>query len=880
MRRRNVLLAVVLLCTLVNVWFGSAYGRRALTVNSDAVKAAGVQGTEPVLSNVTTFANGSVSVNGILYNPSGHPHDDWDELLHPDSWEFWMFLALVMLCVLGAALAAGLTMGLVSVDIMKLHVTLEADLSDDDEAEERFERDAKREEHLIQRRAEILNGAKCLTGELADIEAELQRVDSANRQRDMEEHQIMKEEKVNAIRILPVVEQRHLLLVTLLLTNAVANECMPIFLDQLVPSWLAIVLSVTFVLVFGEIIPSAIFTGKHHLKIAAFFTPLVQTLMVVTGPVSYPISKLLDYLFGEEEHEAYNKDELKAFIRMHGHREQHQAVIVLRPHSHRSYVLSPPNHPSKEELEQALKDAKLLNLVDQDNKPDLHDARFCGTDEVEFKTWLDRLLREACYTPSHDWGVLMHPMSSERRDMNKPRAHIGFASKDDALEVCNIINTRIASEGGGAWLHGWVRIEAEVAESSHAVRMQKLAEDECAMLCGVIGIGETPAGEAAHLLDEKFDDKTWKIFMLSHNTILDRGVLAEVMRRGHSRVPIYQVNEVDVTIKRESTDESFGLHLALPGPTPADSAPTWGYWNRIGQVVPGSPAARVNLDHTYHVCAVNGVRLKNLESFAKEMKKVGTELKLTVYKDNAEERKRICGMLLAKKLLVISPEDYRMVGDLTERFPLAVAPEETLLEALAKFRQGGSHMAIVTNNPEMLQECWINYRKARLPDPEVIAAAGRKGKQGSSALKKRPKPKDPLAWAAPLTSGQVEVLGILTLEDVLEEFMGDITDETDMVFHTSPSNSVKRMRIKKLTAMSNMLLHDFRPASSRTTRSSGRSIVPHLRQHTSTSSSLTSRFARVKSSALPQNITPLESAHVYHSAPTETTPLLKKRESS
>ena len=50
---------------------------------------------------------------------------------------------------------------------------------------------------------------------------------------------------------------------------------------------------------------------------------------------------------------------------------------------------------------------------------------------------------------------------------------------------------------------------------------------------------------------------------------------------------------------------------------------------------------------------------------------------------------------------MLSPEDYRMVGDVTERFPLAVAPDETLLEALARFRQGDSHMAIVTNNPEV-----------------------------------------------------------------------------------------------------------------------------------------------------------------------------------
>ena len=57
-------------------------------------------------------------------------------------------------------------------------------------------------------------------------------------------------------------KDHHLLLVSLLLVNAAVNEALPIFLDSLVPSWLAIVLSVTLVLFFGEIIPSAIFTGQ------------------------------------------------------------------------------------------------------------------------------------------------------------------------------------------------------------------------------------------------------------------------------------------------------------------------------------------------------------------------------------------------------------------------------------------------------------------------------------------------------------------------------------------------------------------------------------------------------------------------------------------
>jgi ankyrin repeat/SOCS box protein 13/metal transporter CNNM len=68
---------------------------------------------------------------------------------------------------------------------------------------------------------------------------------------------IMKEggsikEKKQAKKILPIVERHHLLLVTLLLANAAAVESMPIFLDQVSSPVVAILVSVTAVLIFGE----------------------------------------------------------------------------------------------------------------------------------------------------------------------------------------------------------------------------------------------------------------------------------------------------------------------------------------------------------------------------------------------------------------------------------------------------------------------------------------------------------------------------------------------------------------------------------------------------------------------------------------------------
>ena len=129
-----------------------------------------------------------------------------------------------------------------------------------------------------------------------------------------------KAEREQAALLLPLVQQHHRLLVSLLLMNACANEALPLFLDKLVPSYVAIILSVTLVLFFGEIIPSAVFTGPNQLKIASSLVPLVRTIMIIVSPIAYPIAKTLDIVLHDEEEShgmnMYNRGELTALVRI------------------------------------------------------------------------------------------------------------------------------------------------------------------------------------------------------------------------------------------------------------------------------------------------------------------------------------------------------------------------------------------------------------------------------------------------------------------------------------------------------------------------------------------------------------------------------------
>ena len=139
--------------------------------------------------------------------------------------------------------------------------------------------------------------------------------------------------------LLPIVERHHRLLVTLLLMNSIANEALPIFLEKLVPSSVAIVLSVTLVLFFGEIIPSAVFTGPNQLKIASRLIPLVQFFLLVLSPIAVPIAKLLDCLLHDDEEEcAYKRGELSALVRIQ-YEERLAAKRKRRAERHEAEIL-------------------------------------------------------------------------------------------------------------------------------------------------------------------------------------------------------------------------------------------------------------------------------------------------------------------------------------------------------------------------------------------------------------------------------------------------------------------------------------------------------------------------------------------------------------
>lgn len=69
-------------------------------------------------------------------------------------------------------------------------------------------------------------------------------------------------QRKQAASVAGVIENHNLLLVTLVLANSAAAQTLPIFFDRITPTYVAILLSVTAILFFGEILPQAVCTGR------------------------------------------------------------------------------------------------------------------------------------------------------------------------------------------------------------------------------------------------------------------------------------------------------------------------------------------------------------------------------------------------------------------------------------------------------------------------------------------------------------------------------------------------------------------------------------------------------------------------------------------
>jgi metal transporter CNNM len=122
-------------------------------------------------------------------------------------------------------------------------------------------------------------------------------------------------ERKYAKAIYPVRVHGNYLLCSILLGNVLVNSIFTILLDDMSSGMVAVVVSTLAIVICGEICPQAV-CSRHGLAIGAKTIYITKTVMVLTAPLAWPLSRLLDLILGEEIATTYTRERLKELVKV------------------------------------------------------------------------------------------------------------------------------------------------------------------------------------------------------------------------------------------------------------------------------------------------------------------------------------------------------------------------------------------------------------------------------------------------------------------------------------------------------------------------------------------------------------------------------------
>ena len=120
----------------------------------------------------------------------------------------------------------------------------------------------------------------------------------------------------DAAKVYAVRKRGNLLLTTLLIGNVAINSTLAIFLGSIASGLVAGLAATGLIVIFGEIIPQAIFS-RFALLLGARIAWLVKIIIFILLPITWPIAWILNKTLGDELATIYSKRELVKIIEEH-----------------------------------------------------------------------------------------------------------------------------------------------------------------------------------------------------------------------------------------------------------------------------------------------------------------------------------------------------------------------------------------------------------------------------------------------------------------------------------------------------------------------------------------------------------------------------------
>lgn len=312
-----------------------------------------------------------------------------------------------------------------------------------------------------------------------------------------------KEEKY-AKRILPLLRDRHLVLVTLLLFNALCMELLPILLEILVGHFAAILISVTGVLLFGEIVPQSIF-HRYSIPISATLAPVVWIMIFMTFSISFPLARLLDLISGKPKEILFRREELRNLLNLYDKRNK------IRKHAGETIDQTGIN----------------MSPTPSMKKPRSAKSIHTATDGTEI-------------SQEHTGGLLMGPVPSVTHSRHRKPHPIAFIHKNRKHdfnsfdgEVDKMTPRSQKAVDGADFKDGTDSTEmgSKIMSMIRDPTDYELLPYEISVMKAALRTGTKHMKTNIVPLDE--------VYALAADIELNKELLKEITERGHSRIPVY-----------------------------------------------------------------------------------------------------------------------------------------------------------------------------------------------------------------------------------------------------------------------------------------------------------------------------------------------------